>query len=106
MLKTGLAFLALAATLALAAPTAEGNSSIDWRERRQIERIRDARRSGDLTAREAARLAAEQARIRAEERRYRRNDGHLGPRERADLQRDLNRASRHIRRQTHDGQER
>jgi hypothetical protein len=50
------------------------------------------------------RLEAQEARIRAEEFRYRQNDGHLGPRERADLQRDLNRESRRIAQQKHDGQ--
>ena len=50
------------------------------------------------------RLEAQEARIRAEEFRYRHNDGHLGPRERADLQRDLNRESRRIAQQKHDGQ--
>ena len=49
-------------------------------------------------------LLAEQARIRAEEFRYRHSGGGLSPREYLDLQRDLNRASRHIYRQKHDAQ--
>ncbi len=104
MLKMGLTLLTLAGALALAAPPVQ--ASVNGREHRQKERIRQGVRSGELTKREAARLTAEQARIRAEERRYRRNDGHLGPCERADLQRDLNRASRDIYRQKHDGQKR
>lgn len=95
------AVLALVGCLALATP---GQASVNGRERRQHERIQQGRRSGELTSREAARLAREQARIEREERRYRANDGRLGPRERADLDRDLNRANRHIYRQKHDGQ--
>ena len=67
-------------------------------------RVRVLGRSGELTGREFVRLEAQEARIRAEEFRYRRNDGHLGPRERADLQRDLSRESRRIAQQKHDGQ--
>jgi hypothetical protein len=59
-----------------------------------------------LTRREARRLTREQRHIRREERRYRCNDGHLGPWERRDLRRDLNRSSRHIYRQKHDRQSR
>ena len=95
------AILALAGALALAAPS---EASIDGREREQRHRIREGRQSGQLTHREAARLAREQRQIRREERRFRANDGHLGPRERARLNRDLNRASRDIYRQKHDGQ--
>jgi hypothetical protein len=75
-------------------------------EHRQIERIARGVRSGELTRRETARLLAEQAYIRAEEYRFRHTGGGLSPRERLRLQRDLNRASRHIYRQTHDGQTR
>ena len=85
----------------MAAPS---EASINGRECRQRERIQEGRQSGQLTNHEAARLAREQARIRREEHRYRANDDRLGPRERANLQRDLNRANRRICRQTHDGQ--
>jgi hypothetical protein len=66
--------------------------------------LRQGLRSGSLTGREYVRLEAQEARIRAEEFRYRHNDGHLGPRERADLQRDLRVESRRIAGQKHDGE--
>jgi len=94
--------LGMAGILAAATGTEAG---VNGREHRQRERIQQGIRTGDLTAPEAARLFAQQARIRAEEHRYRR-DGVVTPRERADLQRDLNRTSRSIHRQRSDGQER
>jgi hypothetical protein len=89
----------------LALPAAEGGS-VDGREHRQRERIREGERSGELTRHEAARLRREQTRVRREERRYRASGDSLSRRERRDLQRDLDRSSRHIRRQKHDGQDR
>ncbi len=80
--------------------------SINRREHRQIQRIAQGARSGQLTVRETARLLAEQAAIRAEEFRFRHSGGGLSPRERLKLERDLNRASRDIYRQKHDGQHR
>lgn len=93
------AILALVGALALAAPS---EASIDARQRELRHRIRQGRQSGELTRREAARLLREQRQIRREERRFRASDGHLGPRERARLNRDLNRASQDIYRQKHD----
>jgi len=97
--KTTVLTLVGAAALA-SVPASE--ASVNGRERNQRQRIQQGVRSGELTRGEAARLTVEQARLRAEEHRYRHNDGHLGPRERADLRRDLNRASRHIHRQKND----
>jgi hypothetical protein len=77
-------------------------ASVNGRQRRQQARIAQGVRSGELTGREAARLEARERHIRREERRYR-ADGVLDPWERADLNRDLNRASRDIYRQKHDG---
>jgi hypothetical protein len=74
--------------------------SIDRRERRQSRRIRSGVRSGSLTRRETARLAAQQARIRAHER-HARADGVVTRRERASIQRQENRASRNIYRKKH-----
>jgi len=102
---TKLMILAMAGAIGVAG-AASAQAGVDARESRQKARIRQGVRSGELTSREAARLAAEQAAIRAEEYRYRHNDGHLGPWERFDLQRDLNRSSRDILRQKHDGQDR
>jgi hypothetical protein len=77
---------------------------VDQRQYNQRHRIGQGIASGELTRRETARLATEQAWIRAEERRYRCSGAGLGPLERLDLQRDLNRASRDIYRQKHDRQ--
>ena len=89
----------------LAVPFAQADS-VNRREHRQGERIQQGLRSDELTRREAARLRAEQAGVRAEERRYRRTGTGLSPWERRDLQRDLNRTSRDLYRQKHDGQSR
>jgi hypothetical protein len=78
-------------------------AGINYRERREQQRIGQGIRSGELTRREAERLEAQQARIRVDER-FARADGHVGPRERARLDRELDRASRDIYRQKHDGQ--
>ena len=79
---------------------------INQRQQRQERRIYRGVRSGELTFRETARLHRQEARIAAQEARYRRSGNGLSPRERIDLQRDLNRASRHIYRQSHDRQDR
>jgi hypothetical protein len=92
--------LALAGSLTLAGDALAG---VNGRQRRQQGRIAQGLRSGALTPREAARLRAEQRWIRREERLYR-ADGVLGPWDRADLRRDLARASRDIEREKHDGQ--
>ena len=84
-----------AAALTLIAGSASASTfdpGIDYRQARQHERIAQGVRSGELTAREAARLRAEQRAIAAEERYFKR-DGRLSAWERADLERDLDRAS-------------
>jgi hypothetical protein len=93
-------FVLGASTISLA-----GQRWIDRRERHQQTRIRQGIRSGELTRRETARLASQQARIRVSER-FARADGHLSVRERLRLDRQLDRASRRIYRQKHDGQDR
>jgi Spy/CpxP family protein refolding chaperone len=100
-------FLAVAVLAACAVAGGASSSmagTIDRREREQQERIWQGVRSGGLSASEMARLEAQEARIRAEEARYRRSGGRLTPRERRDLQRDLNQESRRIYRAKHDGQ--
>ena len=80
--------------------------SINARERRQRGRITQGVRNGELTRREATRLARQQAAIRTRERYARRSGGEYTARERARTQRALNRSSRHIYRQKHDRQDR
>ena len=108
-LKRLLAPAALAAAL-LAPSAAQGEGvkhphSINARERRQQQRIRQGERDGELTRREAERLEAREARIRVEEAYARRSGGGLSAAERARLERELNRSSKDIYRQKHDGQE-
>jgi hypothetical protein len=73
---------------------------VDRRERRQSRRIRQGVRSGEITRREANRLARQQARIRRHERRAKSN-GYVSARERRSLQRQDNRANRNIYRKKH-----
>jgi hypothetical protein len=78
---------------------------INKRQRVQRERIQQGVRSGELTRREAARLRAEQRFIRAYERHAKAN-GYVSWRERRRLDHLLDRSSRDIYRQKHDGQDR
>lgn len=88
-----------------AAAAGTADPRVNLRQHHQADRIAQGVYSGALTQRETMRLAAEQRAIRFEERAYKR-DGVLTPYERADLNRDLNVASRDIWIQKHDGQRR
>ena len=81
-------------------------AGINRREYREQQRINQGIRSGELTRREATRLEAGLARIRINERFARMSGGGISPRERARFERELNRESRGIYRQKHDGQDR
>lgn len=94
------ALLVLAPGFALAGDRDPG---VNHRQHNQQARIKEGVKSGELTRREVRRLEAEQRAIRREERAYK-ADGQLTARERADLHRDLNAASRDIYRQKHDEQ--
>lgn len=100
---TGTRLIAVA-VLGLAVAGGAQATTVDARQHEQARRIQAGLASGRLTPAEAARLRSEQAALRAEERFYRSTGGGLSARERADLQRDLDRASRHIERQEHDAQ--
>ena len=80
-------------------------AGVNDRERNQQRRIRQGVRSGELTRSEFRRLEREQARVRRHEARAR-SDGRFTLRERARINRELNRSSRHIYRQKHDRQDR
>jgi hypothetical protein len=98
--------VAMIATLPIAAFAAGPHGhSVNQRQHSQQARIHQGVKSGQLTRHEARRLQGEQRHIRRQERAYR-ADGHLSRHERADLRRDLNRSSRHIAAQRHDGQSR
>ena len=78
---------------------------VDRREHRQQRRIVQGVRSDELTARETLRLERGQWDVRRDERRAK-ADGEVTARERAHLQRELNRESRHIYRAKHNGADR
>lgn len=73
------------------------------REVRQETRIAKGVATGQLTVGETAVLLAEQHHIDRMQRRMRKDDGHIGPAERARLERAQDRASRDIRALAHNG---
>lgn len=81
------------------------NPGVNHRQHNQQHRIWQGVRSGELTGQEFHRLQVEQRVIRHKERVFR-SDGQLTGRERVNLHRSLNRSSRDIYRQKHDGQSR
>lgn len=97
-------FLALVVLPAIAVAGTR-DPGVNQRQHNQHERIEQGVRSGELTRGEARRLQGEQRHIRQEERAYK-SDGQLTRAERADLHRDLDRASRDIYRQKRDAQQR
>ena len=94
----------LSATL-IAPAFAQGSSTpnIDKRQARQEARIEQGKASGELNAKEAARLDAGQAKVAAKEAKAK-SDGVVTKKERAKLQHAENKQSRKIKRQKHDAQ--
>lgn len=98
-------FVAIVGTTLCAGTLASATAApIDRRQSQEQARIRQGVRSGELTRKEAIRLEREQAKIRVDER-FLRRDG-LTNKERARLQKELNRAGKDIYRQKHDNQDR
>jgi hypothetical protein len=89
-------------TVTLVQPFMAQAQVIDERQKRQQERIGEGIKSGELTAKEGAKLEAEQTKIQRKKRRFRRNDGKLGPKEKAIITHDQNKASKHIYKEKHD----
>ena len=85
------------------APTTTAAARIDVREAAQARRIEHNRRAGELTWYEAAKLKAEQRRIHAMEA-WARRDGHISRAEARRIEAAQDAASRHIYRESHDGQ--
>lgn len=79
--------------------------AINARQDRQMERILAGKRSGQLTRAEFRELMHEQRHIRRMERHFR-EDGHISQREYRHLDHALDRASRNIRYERHDRQDR
>ena len=86
----------------LAQPIMARAGAIEERQKRQQERIGEGIQSGELKPKEAMKLEAEQAKIRRKKRRFRRNDGKLGPKEKAIIKHDQDKASKHIYKEKHD----
>lgn len=87
-------------------PAMAGAQGVNERQHDQRERVERGYRKGELTRREAAKLARQQMRIRMQEQRDRRDGGKYGRAERARTQRALNRASRDINRKKHNDRDR
>lgn len=105
-MKSVMKWFTMAALLAVIIPMAGFAQGINERQQNQRQRIRQGVRSGELTRVEAARLRRREAQIGLNEARARRSGGEFTPRERARIQRQLNRSSRSIYRQKHDAQDR
>jgi hypothetical protein len=103
-MKTHLLVAALAAVLALPA-FAQSTPVVDQRQINQEARIQQGVASGELTAREAARLERGQDRIERMEANAK-ADGVVTKKERAQLQHAQNVQSQRIARQKHDRQHR
>lgn len=95
----------LASLIALPAAAAERERGVNARQRFQQQRIQQGVRQGDLTRGEARHLQREKRDIRREERAFR-SDGRFTATERREVHRDLDRLSRDIRRERHDGDRR
>jgi hypothetical protein len=105
MFATKTMFAAVLLALPLVAAAGTRDPGVNQRQHNQQSRIQQGVKSGELTRGETRRLEAEQRRIRHEEARYK-SDGRLTRGERADLQHDLDRSSRHIHAEKHDAQHR
>jgi hypothetical protein len=96
---------AVAAGVSVSALAQTHDPGVNHRQHYQERRIEQGVRSGELTHQEAKGLRKEERNIRREERSYK-SDGKLTRAERRDLHRDLNKASKDIYREKHDGDKR
>jgi len=104
MTRLALIAIALAASTTAASAYDYGRAErIDAREAAQARRIAHARRTGQLTWYESLSLKAEQRRIHRLERLAKR-DGHISREEARRIEYAQDAASRHIYRESHDGQ--
>ena len=101
VMTAGISFLFFAVTISFFSLPAHAGY-FEHREIRQQNRIYQGVKQGTINCRELHRLEMEQCRI-ARERRRILADGYLSWREKFKLERDMNRASRHIYRAKHNG---
>lgn len=97
------ALLLSTAILGQSAMALTGGHGINKRQASQKVRIVQGIKSGWLTNKEALTLTRQLAKIHKKERRFK-SDGKFTPRERAIIQRDLNKSSKNIHAQKHDWQ--
>jgi hypothetical protein len=98
----GVTMIGTLLAVTLAQPYIARAQVINERQKRQQDRIGEGIQSGELTPKEATKLEAEQTKIQRKKRRFRRNDGKLGPKEKAIITHDQNKASKHIYKEKHD----
>lgn len=103
--KLIVASVAILSATILAPAFAQGTNTpnIDKRQANQAARIEQGKASGELNAKEAARLEAGQAKVATKEAKAK-SDGVVTKKERAKLERAENKQSRKIKRQKHDAQ--
>lgn len=96
-MKVVLCALALVFTFSLAASAQTKTPLVNKREKNQKQRIVQGVKSGNLTFKETGKLLKQQAEIRKAENKAK-SDGNVTLKERFRLHRELNQASRNIRR--------
>jgi hypothetical protein len=101
----GIALVAPVSSFAQGGAAKHHPRSVNAREHRQTERIKDGVKAKELTKAELDKLKADEAAVRAEERVYRKSGGGLNKQERKDLEKDLNKTSREIYRAKHNNRE-
>ena len=102
---TGLLSAAILLGLGITGLSRPRTPRINHRQENQQDRIQQGIKSGELTRREARRLEGIEGKIQADKL-IDKSDGHVSPRERAQLNRELNRASHDIYRAKHNRHER
>ena len=103
MKRTSTLLVAVLAVFALPVLAQTNTPNVDQRQANQQQRIDQGVKSGELTAREAARLEKGQERIQKMEDKAK-ADGKVTPKERARLEKAQNVESRKIAREKHDRQ--
>ena len=98
MKQVGTAISAVLVGVLVSAPwswAGDASPGINTRQENQQERIEQGVKSGELTKGETAHLEKQERHINREKKRFK-ADGNFTPAERAKLEHDQNRASRHI----------
>lgn len=98
---TGVIMTGALLVVTLTQPFLARAGEIEERQRRQQGRIAEGIEGGALTPKEAAKLEGKEAHIQREKKRMRK-DGKLSAKEKAKLNRDLNKTSKEIYKEQHD----